>query len=746
MQGMDSYRIAKNEILEINNELLSLFSAAKSIPGMSDYSFGDWEKTCKNLPKHLTEDTVRVAIIGPIKSGKSTFLNSVFKGDYVKRGAGVVTSIVTRVRSGERLRATLFFKSWREVNAEMQQALVLFPSLNWRTENGTFDIRQDKERREIQRALADLSSDQLITQDTRNINNVLLSSYLKGYDTVRDLLGHENTVKRYEDGLFAEHKSFAGDESLAVYLKDILLEISSGSVNSNIEIADCQGSDSSNPLHLAMIQDYLMLTHLIVYVVSSRTGLRQADIRFLSIIKKMGILDNIFFVINCDFSEHESIRDLRRLINRVQEELSMIKPDPQIYTFSALYNLFSSQSEIPSKKDRLRFEQWKADTELADFSKLETSRFNNVFYEHLAQKRKSLLLKNHIERLGVMSKGIADWIALNREVLANDADHKKMLLGKIRRHQQRLNQLKSAIKNTLSGAIAEIKAELHLDVNRFLDAHAGDMVKDIENFISNYTISAGRYEESLQSAGFSQTLYHVFQEFKHAIDSFIAEVINPEVIRFIHSKEAKIGDYFQSIVVPFDTMVKDAYHENMGLSDRNKSFGVNPSENTAPDINAVIQASGLVRPPLIANMSYSTKIKTEAYMRLGYYRVSGRLKKLVKRSATDYREEALKALNDGVRRMKRETKQSILFHFKDYQENLKFSYLYKLVEATAASYAQALLDQFQAHFSDLSSIIEQISSSQQNKDQAAKIFNEMDLVSRKLNDRIHQIRHAIAPA
>ena len=47
-------------------------------------------------------------------------------------------------------------------------------------------------------------------------------------------------------------RAFVGNETLAVYLKDVLLEISSGNVESNIEIADCQGSDSSNPLHLAI--------------------------------------------------------------------------------------------------------------------------------------------------------------------------------------------------------------------------------------------------------------------------------------------------------------------------------------------------------------------------------------------------------------------------------------------------------------------------------------------------------------
>jgi GTPase SAR1 family protein len=89
------------------------------------YSFGDWEKTCVVLLGELEEETIRVAVVGPIKSGKSTFLNSLLKGDFLKRGAGVVTSIVTRVRSGDQVKATLYYKSWAEVNEDMQQALVL---------------------------------------------------------------------------------------------------------------------------------------------------------------------------------------------------------------------------------------------------------------------------------------------------------------------------------------------------------------------------------------------------------------------------------------------------------------------------------------------------------------------------------------------------------------------------------------------------------------------------------------------
>ena len=73
--------------------------------------------------------------------------------------------------------------------------------------------------------------------------------------------------------------------------EDLQLELVSRNLYRDTEFADCQGSDSPNPLHLAMIQDYLQQAHLIIYVFSSRTGIREADIKFLSIIRKMGLIE-----------------------------------------------------------------------------------------------------------------------------------------------------------------------------------------------------------------------------------------------------------------------------------------------------------------------------------------------------------------------------------------------------------------------------------------------------------------------
>jgi GTPase SAR1 family protein len=712
---------------------------------MSDHSFTDWQKTCSNIYKQMSDQIIRVAVVGTIKSGKSTFINALFKGDYLKRGAGVVTSIITRVRSGKQLNAKLLFKSWDEVNSEIDQALVLFPSVDWRTEKNRFDIRRKSERIDLQKALSSLGTEHLFTNYSRNLNNVLLTSYIKGYEKVKDMISSDSITGHYEDNKFTEHWAFVGDGSMAVYLRDIELEIDSGNIDSNIEIADCQGSDSPNPLHLAMIQDYLLLTHLIIYVVSSRTGLREADIKFLSIIKKMGIMDNILFIINCDFSEHESINDLHALVEKVKEELSMIKPDPEIYSISALFNLFKVRNENLSQKDSLRLAQWKKEKELTAFSDRETERFKSLFYNKLTRGSNFLILKNHLERLSVILSGMTHWILVNQNIFARDADSANEVIEKIKHNQIRMNKITSMIKNTLDGSIQKIKRELKADVDSYFDLRSGDLLGDIVEFVRSYTVPYQNYEENLKAAGFSNTLYLVFQEFKQALDTYMAETINPEVLRFVREKETRIKEYLDSISSSFDVMVHDAiveYNKMMG------NFGINrPRKNQErielPDIDSIKGITGLALPPAVASMSFTARIKTEAVIRLGFYTVLKFFKKFLKKPIQSKNEQGVLALKDGVLRVKRETEKSVIFHFKDYQENIKFQYIYKLIEAASNSLYETLIDRFRVYVADLSDIVELINNKQVDKQRASEILKEMEQTSMGIDGRINIIREKI---
>ncbi len=589
----------------------------------------------------------------------------------------------------------------------------------------------------------------LISNDTRNMKSLLLSCYLKGYSRVSDL---DRQTDCFKNQNFTEHKNFAGDDNLAVYLKDIMLEIPSGNTDKDTEIADCQGSDSPNPFHLAMIQDYLLTTHLIIYVISSRTGLRQADIRFLSVIKKMGILENIIFVINIDFGEHESAEDMDSLIHKIKEDIALIKHEPEIYALSALFNLFKAKDKKLSEKERQRLSRWKKDKELADYSDKETDRFYAAFHHKIKGERSFLLLKNHLERLGVISSHISDWISVNKDILSKDVSGVNEMIGKITQHQKQTDKIMSMIKSTFDGAVHTIKQELKSDADRFFDPKYGDVLKRLTNFIRSYNIAdlrerfepapeepddsvksydiadSGmivRSEEETDISIFSNHLYMVFQDFRQSLDMFMAETINPEIIRFVREEEKKIIENLEVIAGSYNNMIRDTLAEYNRIL---KNTGINPVSKIQdnlelPDMNFIKNNNGLTLLPAAASMNYGIQIKTHAFTRLGVHRMFKSLKKLF-RVEIDEKEYLIAALKESISRLKKDTEKSLILHFRDYCENMKFQYIFRLVDAVSGILYDMLLDRFYTYTSDLSSITAVIDENRIDKKELSHISDK----------------------
>jgi len=724
-------------------DLRSLFQKARMIPGMSDSNFKDWEYTCESIQNQLSEDMIRVAVIGPIKSGKSTFVNSLFKGDYLKRGAGVITSIVTKIHDGKELKATLQFKSWDDVNAEIGHALSFFPPLNGFMEKQAFDIRKVADREKLAGALREIRPEQMLVNNARNANSVILSSYLKGYDLVSSIQMSEDMTLTYDRERFAEHRVFAGNEVQAVYLKDIQLEIDAYTRDRNVEIADCQGSDSANPLHIVMIQDYLLLAHLLVYVISSRTGLREADIKFLSMIKKMGVMDNILFVVNCDFSEHESLEGVQTLVEKIREDLSLLKPDPEVFTFSALYNLFKAQQDAPTfgslpERDRARKAQWDGETELNAFSEAETARFESFLDRKVTGDRYPLLLTNHLERLKVIVSGFVSWNGIGRDILSGDRDKADELIKNINHHQKKMKQIREMVRSTLDGGTRKLQAELRKDVDGFFERRSGEVVNDAVEYIRGFSASLDVYGEKLDTVGFTQTLSMVYQEFKQALDTFMAETVNPKIIGFIKKEEVKILETIDAIAEPFDGLAEDALTEFTGAVGRlDETIPKIPGKKLVPpEIEQIKQVTGIRIPAAVAIMRYSARVKTEAVIRLWIYSALKGVKKILKKPIRNKKEDAFQALKDGIRRMKVEAERSILFHLKNYRENIKFQYMFKLADAVSDSCYELLLDRFQAYITDLSEITKFISEKRIDREHVYEILQELEGALTDLNDRI----------
>ncbi len=742
---MDSYTQLKSEIVAVTRQAHRLVSADHAPPGLAAGVFNDWRRICDSIRRQLDEETVRVAVVGAIKSGKSTFINALFGEDYLKRGAGVITSIVTRVRRGPVLQASLHFKSWDEVNRDINQALVLFPQFDADDAPGAFDIRRSRDRTRLQKALDALGAEQWFTRSARDPNGVLLSCYLEGYGGVEQILSADQSSLNFDGERFFEHQRFAGRDSLAVYLRDIQLSIDSGPLDGGIEIADCQGSDSPNPLHLTMIQDYLLLTHLIVYVVSSRTGLRQADIRFLNMIRTMGIMDHILFVVNCDISEHDSLENLMSVAADIGRDLALIKPEPEIFTLSALHRLFKTRAGSLPPRDGARLAQWEAEGEMVDFLAAEALRFESTLGDKLHRERLSLLLRNHLERLGLIASGAADWAAVNRDILSRDAGGAREVIDRIVRHQEKVNSITSGIRSALDGAVEKLKKRIRSETDHFFDPHSGEAMEKLAEFIRRYEASLAEDDSRLEAVGFSHNLYLVYQEFKQALDGFMADTVNPEVIRFVRRTEKTIGDELCALADPYAAIVLEALDEyRRALA----GLGIQTAEASRqplapPDMESIKAGIALSMPPASDSMNYSARVKTEAVFRLGFYRLVKLVKKAFKKPIRNPREEQALALRDGLLRIKRETEQSVAFHFKNYRENLKFAYFFKLAEAVSAHLFQALVDRFRNYSADLGQMVAAVNEKQTDKGRAARVLDEMGAAARELDDRIAQIKSAV---
>ena len=743
---MDQFYKTRESILKINEETASLIRQAEIDLGNSTAVFDQWKQSNASIAKNLIDHVMRIAVVGAIKSGKSTLVNALLQGDYLKRGAGVVTSIVTRIRRGNKLKASLYLKSWDDINTEIEQALVLFPTDQWQREGQRFDIRRNKDRNDLATALDALDSELHLASDGLNANSVLLTSYLKGYDQAQGMVEAESTIAEFEADRFAEHRAFAGDDRLAVYLKDIQLDITGDALETNIEMADCQGSDSPNPLHMAMIQDYLLKAHLVVYVVSSRTGLRQADIRFLSIIKQMGIANNMLFVVNCDIDEHESLADLNTLVQKISEELALILPDVRLFVLSALHHLFDTCRATLSDRNAARLKQWEKSAELVKHSQQEVQRLRRVLGRKLTQERSALMLQNQIERIDIIHGELVNWIRFNRRLLERNAGDVQAMAERFQSHQHYMMQVQSMIRGTLDGGVRQIKKELRGDIDRFFDRFSGPLLGQVLGFVRNYAVDLNRYRDQALNSGFTQALYVVFQEFKQAVDTYMAEKINPDIIGFIGRLESRLADYLQSVVEPYEAMVRDAvsrYEEALSQFELDRIPGKWVLD-TVPDLENVKQGIDLSLPPAAATMRYSANIKTDAVIRWGLYALTRLVRKILQKPMGIKGDEELKALKDGIRRMKRETERSILEHFKDYQENIKFQYMLRLVDEAGARLFEGLTACFRTYVSDLKELIDSMGNERSDRERLGESLGAVEAALEAMQSRIEALRLDVA--
>jgi len=120
-------------------------------------------------------------------------------------------------------------------------------------------------------------------------------------------------------------------------------------------------------------------------------------------------------------------------------------------------------------------------------------------------------------------------------------------------------------------------------------------------------------------------------------------------------------------------------------------------------------------------------------------------KKMLKKPVTRG-EEDLRGLKEGMAQIKRETRQALAFHLKDYQENLKFKYLFRLAETAAERLSQAVTGQLQAYSADFGALADRLSSKQEDKQRAAAALADMNARCRRIEEDLGRLKQDLAVA
>jgi hypothetical protein len=393
-------------------------------------------------------------------------------------------------------------------------------------------------------------------------------------------------------------------------------------------------------------------------------------------------------------------------------------------------------------------QQWQAEADLTEFSNQETAHFRSQLDSKLGNTRGTLLLKNHLERLSVVLSGMENWIDINQDILARDSDSAQELIQRLKEHQERVDQMKTVLKTTIAGAVSKIKKKLNVDVNRFFDVRSGEIFRKIIQFVKEYKGLTQPVDGKADLPGVSKTIYRGYQEFKQSLNKFMTEDINPEIVRFVKTQENEIGAYFGTILQPYHGAIADAYDEYRRMMSQ---LGVSLNNETQlkielPNLKAQLEQSGPKPPKLVTTMQYSAKIKTAALLRLGIYSFQQNLRKLLKKPTRKRTDVIQQALSGGTQQMKRDTMRLIVEQLKDYRENLKFAFLFKLIDNFGEHLVDLMQDRFQLFVTDLSVIADRLDSTKVDKQHTLQMLKEMDQWSAGLKESIGHLRRRIEQA
>jgi hypothetical protein len=534
----------------------------------------------------------------------------------------------------------------------------------------------------LAQVLSETREADLWTGGSLDQNYLLVKSFLEGFDLLQDKLPATGILPLAGPDL-ARHRDLVTREATAVYLKDVLLTLPFPWPAEGLELGDCQGSDSPFPQHLAQVLAYLIKSDVVLYVISSRVGLRQADFQFLGELKRMGLIPHILALLNLDLGEHTSYEEVVRIRDRVTQELTSWQPDPRVYAFSALKLLLDrrqTRGESLDPREGAFLQVWATVPEAAGFSDAEAGRFNRDLQATLADLRTRRLAGGSLAQVQMVARGLREQLELTGDLLARGLDAIKELETRLEARRQPLKATMATLSQTMEGAANRLKKALRTRVDRLLDRHSGQVGQDLGDFIQNFAPDWSSLAPPTGAPAFRPVLYQLFQDFAKAVAHHLTVEVNIALVEFIREQEEWLRQELAHLWQPLFLALQEAlalyYREiaDLGL----------PAVAPTLEAAAIPRPQSLEVPLLSLEVVPDWRFAREVWMRSGMGAM-GRAWDALKRrlglaGETDPRKQLLRDLERALAALKGWLESEVAVQLLNYRENLKFQYFFPLVD------------------------------------------------------------------
>ena len=701
-----------------------------------------WLRVLSEVRGHVSEETCRLAVVGAVKSGKSTAINALLGQDLLKRGSGILTAMITRIQPGPEPRAVLKFKEWGEINGEINRALGLLPVSRLRERSTPLDLQQAVDRELLFQVLAQAQQEEIWSAGSLDPNYLLLKSYLEGYERINGLLQAANVLSLSGPEL-ARHREMVTREATAVFLKDVLLTIPFPWTVNGLEFGDCQGSDSPFPQHLAQVLAYLVKCDLALYVVSSRVGLRQADFQFLGELKRMGLIPHVLSILNLDLGEHASLDEIQGIKERVARELAPWQPEPRVYAFSALKLLLDrrcSRGETLDQREAGLLAVWAMDAAAAGFSDQEAARFQEDLQKAVRSVQGRRLAGGSLSQVQMVARGLREQLELTRSLLDQDLEALKKVESHLQARRQPLESTLASLDQTLEGAGIHLKKIIKDRVNSVMDRRDGKVGAALMGFIRDYEPNWDRLLLPEAPASFRPALYQLFQECVKELAHFVTAESNVSVVEFIREKEDWLRGELTRVETPLLLSLQDAltlYYREI------EALGF-PSAPPTLEMAASPRPSGLEVPLLNLQLDPGWWLDAEVWVRSGagfierYWEALKR--RLGLKSEADPRQQLLRDLGRALKAIKEWLQEQVKVQLIDYEERLKFQYFLPLVDKWLKLQEDALANNMRSLLTDLEGVAGSMHLEEEERAARRRRLEELLPQARQIESHLEEMR------